>query len=201
MNKFVIADPRRCLGCYTCMAACIETHREAGLQASPRLLLTHTRFGTMPIQCRHCEDAPCAAVCPVHAIRMIDDSVRLNESLCIGCKLCNLVCPFGAAFLGGTPPATHEINTGQHVFTQIPIWPPDGNGKDRIEGINPILDWRVGVKTVAVKCDLCYFRNEGPACVAVCPTKALRLVDEQSLSEGGGSRRTMAVKKLVQGEM
>jgi hydrogenase-4 component A len=32
---------------------------------------------------------------------------------------------------------------------------------------------------VAVKCDLCYFREEGPACVIACPHKALVFVDEQ----------------------
>jgi Fe-S-cluster-containing hydrogenase component 2 len=33
---------------------------------------------------------------------------------------------------------------------------------------------------VAVKCDLCYFSPEGPACVIACPHKALSLVDEES---------------------
>ena len=201
MNKFVIADPRRCLGCYTCMAACIENHREAGLQAYPRLLLTHTRSGTMPVQCRHCDDAPCAAVCPVHAITNLDDSVRLNESLCIGCKLCNLVCPFGAAFLGGTLPASHEINVTQYSFKQAPVWPPNNGNSRSIEPVNPILDWRVGQKTVAVKCDLCYFREAGPACVEICPTKALHLVDEQSMHTAGQAKRMRTVKAVARGEL
>jgi hydrogenase-4 component A len=33
---------------------------------------------------------------------------------------------------------------------------------------------------VAIKCDLCYFRPEGPACVIACPHKALALVTEQA---------------------
>ena len=64
MNHFVIADPRRCIGCYACIAGCVENHRKAGLQAYPRLYVTHTRAGVMPIQCRHCEDAPCAVGMP-----------------------------------------------------------------------------------------------------------------------------------------
>jgi Fe-S-cluster-containing hydrogenase component 2 len=43
-----------------------------------------------------------------------------------------------------------------------------------------ILNWNIGQKTVAVKCDLCYFREEGPACVIACPHKALSLVDEET---------------------
>ena len=41
-----------------------------------------------------------------------------------------------------------------------------------------LLKWNVGQKTVAVKCDLCYFRPEGPACVIACPHKALILVND-----------------------
>jgi len=46
-----------------------------------------------------------------------------------------------------------------------------------------LLKWNVGQKTVAVKCDLCYFRPEGPACVIACPHHALVLVTEDMLAE------------------
>src|SRR5512143_2633420 len=96
MNHFVIADPSKCIGCYACVAGCVESHREAGLQAYPRLYIIHSPAGTMPLQCRHCEFPNCAAVCPVKAITLKNDVVTLNETLCIGCKLCALACPFGA---------------------------------------------------------------------------------------------------------
>ena len=44
-----------------------------------------------------------------------------------------------------------------------------------------LLNWNVGHKTVAIKCDLCYFSEDGPACVIACPHKALSLVDEHTL--------------------
>ena len=69
MTKFVIADPKLCIGCYTCMPACVVVHQEAGLQAYPRLHVTHTPHGTMPMQCRHCEDAPCSKACPAASRR------------------------------------------------------------------------------------------------------------------------------------
>jgi len=43
-----------------------------------------------------------------------------------------------------------------------------------------LLAWNIGQKSVAVKCDLCYFREQGPACVEACPHKALVLIDDQA---------------------
>jgi len=52
----------------------------------------------VPLQCRHCEDAPCIAVCPTRAIyrQNPESPVLINAALCIGCKFCIMVCPFGA---------------------------------------------------------------------------------------------------------
>ena len=181
MNRFVIADPRRCIGCYACIAGCVENHRKAGLQAYPRLYVTHTREGTMPIQCRQCEEPSCLAVCPVHAISMVDGAVRLNESLCIGCKLCALACPFGAIIPGGTPVPALELNIGQYTYVNTPfqaepMYLRELGLRERLS----LLNWQIGQKTVAVKCDLCYFSEAGPACVIACPHKALSLLDEHS---------------------
>ena len=49
-----------------------------------------------PTQCQHCEDAPCAAVCPTHATYVTDSGVVLvDPEKCIGCRTCELVCSFG----------------------------------------------------------------------------------------------------------
>jgi len=182
MNCFVIADPRQCIGCYACVAGCVESHRKAGLQAYPRLYIIHTPpVGTMPIQCRHCEEPSCAAVCPVNAISYRDNSIYLNESLCIGCKMCALACPFGAIVPGGTPIPKFEFNLGQYTYINTPyqadpMYLREFAKQERLS----LLNWNIGQKTVAVKCDLCYFREEGPACVIACPHKALCLVDEQA---------------------
>ena len=182
MYHFVIADNRKCIGCYACVAACTEAHRAAGLQAYPRLHVTRTLQGIMPIQCRHCEDAMCALVCPVKAITHTVDSILINESLCIGCKMCALACPFGNILPGGTPVPGLELNLGNYGYINTPFEPdPMYLREISYQEQLSLLAWNIGQKTVAIKCDLCTFREQGPACVEACPHMALYLVDDQSL--------------------
>jgi Fe-S-cluster-containing dehydrogenase component len=51
-----------------------------------------------PKSCLHCEEPACVTVCPTGASykRAEDGIVLVNESLCIGCKLCSWACPYGA---------------------------------------------------------------------------------------------------------
>jgi Fe-S-cluster-containing hydrogenase component 2 len=181
MNGFVVADPRRCIGCFACQAACVESHRKVGLQAYPRLIVTHTPYGTMPLQCHQCDYAACVAVCPVRALTYKDNSVQLNETVCIGCKMCGLACPFGAIIPGGTPVPNFEFNVGQYLYLNTPYQsdPMYLREMDNQEHLS-ILAWSIGQKTVAIKCDKCFFNKEGPACVIACPHKALSLVDGES---------------------
>ena len=140
MNRFVIAEPGRCIGCNTCMAACSAAHETRGSQKAPRLTVTRTSTGTAPVLCRQCDDAPCARVCPVDAIHLTGDAVKLDEKRCIGCKMCAIACPFGAISPSGT---------AMSGVAGVPM--PEAR---RPAGLDPILAWDIGVKTVAVKCDL-----------------------------------------------
>ena len=190
VNRFVIADPEKCIGCYTCEAGCVNVHEKAGLAAYPRLQVTHTVLGTMPLQCRNCDDAPCEKVCPVKAITFEDRHVQLNESTCIGCKLCALACPFGAITPWGEMPKGADDGTyGTYpeptaYYPEPTPLPPPPN-----EPVHPILAWAAGQRSVAVKCDLCHFRPEGPECIRVCPTKALRIVESLEIDALIAKRR------------
>lgn len=175
MNRFVIAEPGRCIGCNTCMAACSAAHETRGSQKAPRLIVTRTSTGTAPVLCRQCDDAPCARVCPVDAIHLVDGAVRLDEKRCIGCKMCAIACPFGAISPSGTP-----------VSGVVGVAVPEPR---RPAGLDPILAWDMGVKTVAVKCDLCDGIASGPACVRVCPTDALWYVGDDTLARSNDVRR------------
>ncbi len=205
MNRFVIADWEKCIGCNTCMAGCVDVHDRAGLAAYPRLHVTRLENATMPLQCRNCDDAPCEKVCPVRAITFEDGSVQLNESVCIGCKMCALVCPFGAITPHGTQPRGEESLAYGHVLR---VGPPMPAGEEsplygtyplmlpepdlRPDPVHPLLQWSIGERTIAVKCDLCHWRPQGPECVRVCPTDALQLVDEDNVNALIEKRRVQA---------
>lgn len=106
MPKVIVVNEDRCLACNSCMIECALAHSEAGtlveaLSAEtppqPRVHVEPARTFGMPLQCRHCEDPPCIAICPTEAIHRLspEGPVLLDQDRCIGCKFCVLVCPFG----------------------------------------------------------------------------------------------------------
>lgn len=103
MNRFIIADSGKCIGCRTCEVACVVSHQDnqdcsALTSGTFTARITVVKGGefTTAVTCHHCEDAPCATVCPVAAISRHDGAVLVEQSRCIGCKSCMLACPFGA---------------------------------------------------------------------------------------------------------
>ena len=51
----------------------------------------------MSISCNHCENPACTAVCPTGAMHKNEDGfVIVNEETCIGCRYCNMACPYDA---------------------------------------------------------------------------------------------------------
>lgn len=107
--KQIIADPVRCLACRTCEIACAMAHApvedlaEALAQgaARPRIYVESAGGLAVPLQCRHCEDAPCVQVCPSAALKRLgpDAPVLVEQEKCIGCEYCVQVCPFGVVRL------------------------------------------------------------------------------------------------------
>ncbi|WP_127956561.1 4Fe-4S binding protein [Serratia microhaemolytica] len=151
MNKLIVADAEKCIGCRTCELACALAHGQSTkLQPQnfmPRLQIVKTRHVSVPIICHQCENAPCAKVCPHDAIVRADGYWEVIQSRCIGCKSCVVACPFGAINVVLSAQETKE---------------PCGE---------------------AHKCDLCHDHASGPACINVCPTDALTLVNDSDLQQ------------------
>lgn len=111
MPKVIVVDIEKCMGCKSCELQCAVAHSASkeltsAIQESPRPRhrVTVIAVGEMavPLQCRHCEDAPCVAICPTGALQKPNPEgpVTIDQDLCIGCKSCLLVCPFGVISLG-----------------------------------------------------------------------------------------------------
>jgi len=109
-ERLLFTDITRCMACHSCELACAVAHSASkalaeAIQEEPRpsARLTIETAGDVPVplQCRHCEDAPCVAVCPTKAIEKVgpNQPVILHEDRCIGCKFCVVVCPFGVMTL------------------------------------------------------------------------------------------------------
>jgi len=59
-------------------------------------LKTIRELATFRYSCRKCEDAPCIAVCPAEALDKDSEGlVTRFTNLCISCKSCVTICPFG----------------------------------------------------------------------------------------------------------
>ena len=159
MNRFVIADPKKCIGCRTCEVACVMAHREDSElhnlskdNFTPRIHVIKGENVSTAILCRQCEDAPCANVCPNGAITRQKDFIYVSQEKCIGCKTCMIACPFGmmTVVTETVQPASHRLADAYQ-------------------------------RTEAQKCDLCIDQPDGPACIKTCPTQALTLVDQHYL--------------------
>ena len=167
MSRFIAINPDRCISCGTCQSACSKAHRIIGRQGQPRLSVIMTAEVSAAVTCHHCEGAPCALVCPKNAISHDNGAILIDEQACVGCKMCSIVCPFGAIHMSGT-----SIAGVAGMCVETPLFPSSRSD---------IIQWQPGVYSRAVKCDLCSGTDGGPQCVLACPTNALEYVTENSL--------------------
>lgn len=103
----IFVDPRRCMACRTCEIACginrdsisktVAGAFKEEVRPTPRVVVQGNQTLAMPVQCRHCAEAPCLDTCPSGALyRGEDNKVLFDDTRCIGCRMCAAVCPFGA---------------------------------------------------------------------------------------------------------
>lgn len=187
LNSFVVANPNKCRGCKACEVACSAVHNKnnnfgttVGTVTTPIIPRLNTiKIGkfTMPIQCRHCEDAPCANSCTVGAIKQEGNTIVIDEKACIGCKSCLLACPFGAIDL------LPQYKDGQEVFQNI----LKEEGQEGLEE---------AVKIIAYKCDLCKIHGK-QACVSACPENALTLVTPKEEKKNRNKKAAISLLQTI----
>ncbi|MCL4425524.1 MAG: 4Fe-4S dicluster domain-containing protein [Firmicutes bacterium] len=114
----LLIDISRCMGCSRCVAACSAAnpdHTGKVLELSDIRLLKglssknlsyvrrvklkrdgRTAYSFVKTQCLHCLDPACVSACPVGALRKSERGpVTYDASRCIGCRYCQMACPFG----------------------------------------------------------------------------------------------------------
>ena len=169
----MVIDTDRCIACMLCAEACKrENDTDAGTHWMHVFRYEEDEYGEadegyMPRPCMHCSEPTCAYVCPTQARhkRGSDGLVLTDYDTCIGCKYCQIACPYGVNFLGKDE--STEISGG---FT----------GSETSEGTT------VGgppPKGVMGKCTFCVHRQDDSAqrgttaCEDECPVDAIHFGD------------------------
>ncbi len=100
MEKVLMINHQKCTGCRLCELVCSVMHDGVSNPARSRIKVVKWESEGLyvPMSCQQCEDAPCLNVCPVKAISRDQDYafVAVDYEICIGCRSCVAVCPFGA---------------------------------------------------------------------------------------------------------
>lgn len=157
-----VVDLRRCDGCDKCAKACRKMHNLREGEEWIRIERMTGASGQLyyrPVLCQICQNPPCVKVCPVGATYRVTDGVTVvDQSRCIGCRMCMAACPYGA----------RRFNWDE------PLPALDGAGE-------PTPEWPIPqTKGTASKCLACiHSTREGalPACVDRCNMGALYIGD------------------------
>ena len=136
----------------------------------------NTRFRYIPTLCNHCDNAPCVNNCPTTAMYKSDDGLTLHAAdKCIGCRLCQLACPYGVIYFNEDAPFENFREDDEPAIPEGTATGPDVIAKTE----TPIPDYNpeAGVRTKGIveKCTFCSHRlaeDKLPWCVESCPAGA-----------------------------
>ncbi|MFC4437555.1 MULTISPECIES: 4Fe-4S ferredoxin N-terminal domain-containing protein [Natrialbaceae] len=201
-------DLERCDGCLSCVTACSsENNLDQGvnwmyvLEYEDAGAPSSTSRNRLVRPCQHCTDAPCEKVCPTTArhTRDKDGLVLTDYDVCIGCRYCQVACPYGVNYFQWDEPdistdeiaEQHDGMEGNHMEDERGRW----------------VDSRSPRGTMS-KCTMCPSRQDGhrgeefvgtTACEEACPPDAIQFgdmndstSDPQRYAENPSRGRTLA---------
>ncbi|AEH37887.1 4Fe-4S ferredoxin N-terminal domain-containing protein [Halopiger xanaduensis] len=198
-------DLERCDGCLSCMTACasendldqgvnwmyvmaFEDELTAGGSPAPDVM-GGVEQNMLVRPCQHCTDAPCEKVCPTTArhTRDKDGLVLTDYDVCIGCRYCQVACPYGVNyFQWDEPDVAHEEITG-HGGAEVDD-PKEITHAEYENGEDRWVDSRSPRGTMS-KCTMCPSMQDGQqgeeyvgttACERACPPNAIQFGNVKS---------------------
>ncbi|MBR2836179.1 MAG: 4Fe-4S dicluster domain-containing protein [Coriobacteriales bacterium] len=108
----IVTDLNRCVGCLSCNVACKALNNvipgkywNKTVRVGPNPKEEGGQFPDVEmyfvtVQCQHCTNPQCVAVCPTGASAVADDgTIQIDHELCIGCGACLTACPYGIRYL------------------------------------------------------------------------------------------------------
>ena len=99
-GKVLLINHEKCTGCRLCELVCAVKHDGVSnpMRSRIRVMKWEAEGLYVPMSCQQCQDAPCVKGCPVGALSRNEElnRVEVDYDICIGCRTCVSVCPFGA---------------------------------------------------------------------------------------------------------
>jgi Fe-S-cluster-containing dehydrogenase component len=167
----LLYDTTRCIGCKACVVACRQANdtrpepgnSPGGIWDTPMDLDGDTKtviklyksadgfqYSFFKAQCMHCVDPACTNACMLGALRKgAHGVVSYNPNLCIGCRYCQMSCPFNVPKFQWTSAAPKIVKCElcRHRVAGATLSKSDGFSR--------------------------YPATHGPACAEVCPRAAV----------------------------
>jgi Fe-S-cluster-containing dehydrogenase component len=165
----MLYDTTRCIGCKTCVVACKQANERAtepgpfkdkiydaplDLDANTKNVIKLYKEGSyesfVKAQCMHCVDPACAAACMLRSLHKNETTgvVEYDSTLCVGCRYCQVACPFGV-------PKFEFANSAPRIVKCELC-------RHRVKDAASVVDGFTR-----------YPKGQGPACCEVCPREAV----------------------------
>lgn len=187
-KKFVmVIDEAKCDGCKKCTEACQAMHHTESDREWIKVFTMKDAAATAPYffpkPCFHCDNPPCTKVCPVNAtFKRQDGIVLIDNTRCIGCRMCMAACPYSTRFFNWSAPSAEQTAS----VGNIPYSPEQS------------VPRRMGT---VEKCDFCpdmIRQGKMPACVSGCPMDVIYFGDQNEDAVTNASGVTVKLSKLLE---